>query len=320
MVQPQYSPQESLERVKLMMKYDTSKTLNENKKSIKEQSPIPIIKTQLPTWTNYYPCLLQNNLGTLKKTSSDNVVEIVFGNDGDKIFFWLNDQRCMIEYSNGTKLMGDWSCKDSNYVLKTPSSLYIQFDNGDVYDGDKFVKADDAQNTKVIEKLKTDNTSRQSTYTKCPETLPIKQYCKNKTIREVQACLKMPKRYQTSNFGPITQEYLESRDQNGTLITIETINAVCGANHRLAQDSGSGVKDVGTETPKSETPVASTSPIARNFFINRSKALAKGTPVAGTPVAGTPVAGTPVAGTPASGTTPEVGGEEITVDGTKTDF
>jgi uncharacterized protein YcfJ len=38
MVQPKYSPEEALERVKLMMKYDTSKTLNENKKVIFEQS------------------------------------------------------------------------------------------------------------------------------------------------------------------------------------------------------------------------------------------------------------------------------------------
>jgi hypothetical protein len=38
MVQPQYSPQEALERVKLMMKYDTSKTLNENREIIFEQS------------------------------------------------------------------------------------------------------------------------------------------------------------------------------------------------------------------------------------------------------------------------------------------
>jgi hypothetical protein len=37
MVQPQYSPQEALERVKLMMKYDTSKTLNENREIIFEQ-------------------------------------------------------------------------------------------------------------------------------------------------------------------------------------------------------------------------------------------------------------------------------------------
>jgi hypothetical protein len=37
MVQPKYSPQESLERVKLMMNYDASKTLNENKEIIFEQ-------------------------------------------------------------------------------------------------------------------------------------------------------------------------------------------------------------------------------------------------------------------------------------------
>jgi hypothetical protein len=36
MVQPKYSPEEALERVKLMMKYDTSKTLNENIISIEK--------------------------------------------------------------------------------------------------------------------------------------------------------------------------------------------------------------------------------------------------------------------------------------------
>lgn len=36
MVQPKYSPQEALERVKLMMKYNSSKTLNENKSIIFE--------------------------------------------------------------------------------------------------------------------------------------------------------------------------------------------------------------------------------------------------------------------------------------------
>ena len=43
MVQPQYSPQEALERVKLMMKYDMSKTLNENKQSISEQYVAPTV-------------------------------------------------------------------------------------------------------------------------------------------------------------------------------------------------------------------------------------------------------------------------------------
>jgi hypothetical protein len=37
MVQPKYSPEEALQRIKLMMEYDSSKTLNENKKVIFEQ-------------------------------------------------------------------------------------------------------------------------------------------------------------------------------------------------------------------------------------------------------------------------------------------
>ena len=37
MVQPKYNPQESLERIKLMMNYDTSKTLNENRELINEE-------------------------------------------------------------------------------------------------------------------------------------------------------------------------------------------------------------------------------------------------------------------------------------------
>ena len=73
-----------------------------------------------------------------------------------------------------------------------------------------------------------------SKYTKCSEELPIKQYCKNETIKKVQACLAMPSNYQTGNFGTITQGYLEGKGQNGTLITTETIIAVCGTNSDIA--------------------------------------------------------------------------------------
>jgi hypothetical protein len=43
MVQPKYSPEEALERVKLMMKYDMSKTLNENKSIVSEQYVAPTV-------------------------------------------------------------------------------------------------------------------------------------------------------------------------------------------------------------------------------------------------------------------------------------
>ena len=41
MVQPKYSPEEALQRIKLMMEYDSSKTLTENKKVIEEQYVAP---------------------------------------------------------------------------------------------------------------------------------------------------------------------------------------------------------------------------------------------------------------------------------------
>jgi hypothetical protein len=43
MVQPKYSPEEALQRIKLMMEYDSSKTLSENKKVIKEQLLAPAV-------------------------------------------------------------------------------------------------------------------------------------------------------------------------------------------------------------------------------------------------------------------------------------
>ena len=43
MVQPKYSPEEALQRIKLMMEYNTSKTLDENKKMISEQLAAPAV-------------------------------------------------------------------------------------------------------------------------------------------------------------------------------------------------------------------------------------------------------------------------------------
>jgi hypothetical protein len=246
------------------------KTENLEYKEFKEQS-LPKTNTTttqtsgLPTWTNNYPCLLENKFGKVIKTPSNDQVRAKNA-DGNEIYFFSNS-RCMYQSTTGQKYKGGWSCKNGK--------LYIQFDDGDVFDGDRFIAAKDVKNTTTDNT--TTNTGNRTKYTKCPETVvpPIKQFCKNETIRKVQACLKMPKRYQTGNFGPITQEYLESRGQNGTLITTETIIAVCGANDPLVKDTAAG-------TPAAGTPAA-------------------GTPAAGTPAAGTGAAGTPAAGTPAAG-------------------
>jgi hypothetical protein len=105
----------------------------------------------------------------------------------------------------------------------------------------------DNDNVEAPKDIPTDNSNPGGTsgkYSSCPETLPINQFCKNETVRRVQACLRMPTKYQTGNFGPITQEYLESRGQNGTTITTETIIAVCGENGLNANNQTNKPNDV----------------------------------------------------------------------------
>jgi hypothetical protein len=70
----------------------------------------------------------------------------------------------------------------------------------------------------------------------------------------------MPKRFLTGNFGQNTQEYLESRGQNGTLITTETIVNVCGANHPLVKDLGISVPGVENKTGIGATGGETTAP------------------------------------------------------------
>jgi hypothetical protein len=63
----------------------------------------------------------------------------------------------------------------------------------------------------------------------------------------------MPTRYQTGNFGQNTQEYLESKGQDGKTITTETIINVCGPNDPLLTGSGTTVTSGATVTPGSTT-------------------------------------------------------------------
>jgi hypothetical protein len=86
--------------------------------------------------------------------------------------------------------------------------------------------------------------SKKSKYTSCPETFPIKQTCKNNKIKEIQACLSMPAKYQTGNFGPITQGYLEKAGVSGTEITQDSYDKVCNKTTSTATVDNSDVEQV----------------------------------------------------------------------------
>jgi hypothetical protein len=65
MKQPKYSPQEALERVKLMMKYDMGKTLNENRNVIFEQSSFNYFNEMVKTYMKYPQSIPNINFGSV---------------------------------------------------------------------------------------------------------------------------------------------------------------------------------------------------------------------------------------------------------------
>ena len=98
------------------------------------------------------------------------------------------------------------------------------------------------------------------TYNVCPDTLPIKQYCENDTIRRVQGCLGI---VTDGKFGPKTQEALEEKGLDGTVITTETITAVCGGGGTTTNDNTTGYEDYTTdevETSSEESTTTTATP------------------------------------------------------------
>ena len=126
MVQPKYNPQEALERVKLMMNYDLSKTSTENKKVIEEQTqkssdPFACVK-------NYYtPKNIKFKEGPGPK-ASEKYIQIYLT---EKIIWTFNieidtptgDFKWWYERDGGVldpnKGWGNWECDgNNNFIIK----------------------------------------------------------------------------------------------------------------------------------------------------------------------------------------------------------
>ena len=190
-----------------------------------EDKPKPTTQTtDLPAWTKDYPCL--SDSGKLENTDdkTDNKQVYTKGSSGANLHY--NKDFSFVYVTSEGKVKGTWKCVNGKLLIKTPTDNQEWTKEKGWYDAPK--------------------QARKSDYTKCNEKLPIKQWCKNETIKKVQACLKMPPRFLTGNFGQNTQEYLESRGQNGKTITIDTIKNVCGDNHPLVTSlAGAGGSTTG---------------------------------------------------------------------------
>lgn len=152
--------------------------------------------SELPAWVANHPCISELILSATSETNK------VYEDIGSGAKWYYFEDGTFKQESNGVIKKGKWKCE-------TGDKLRVRLPNSNQ-------QWTEAKGWHAI-----------SNYTKCPETLPIKQWCKNDTIKAVQACLKMPIKYQTGNFGPITQKALEDKGQDGKKLTTEIIYNVC---------------------------------------------------------------------------------------------
>ena len=318
MKQPKYNPQEALERIKLMMEYDSSKTLDENKKTISEQVNCPnaisddemeeicnemwdnlqglqmvfvrMFKDQKDNAKNIFNTindLIGKNhkddltgecepaIKSFKKFykeraneggwfgfSTDGSIENelkniknnkYFNKSGNKVIKYIDAAIIILQTEKSYNVpaqptpqptVSGWenfSCvpnlANSKGVKISSDGSYLignfrYYANG--RKGDTTTKLisnytcnDPEFKTERKGGAKTGGVKKTGTFTACTENMPIKYGCKNETIKKVQACLGLPMKYQTGNFGPITKQALIDIGQNGNQIDSGTIIAAC---------------------------------------------------------------------------------------------
>jgi hypothetical protein len=138
----------------------------------------------------------------------------------------------------GRKAMGTYNT-DWDGTYDDASTTYKRFKDQAWLDDDeqKQLGIKWNANTKKYEKInqsnpKPDNTqtSSESTYTICSETLPVKKFCKNQIVKDVQRCLR--DKHQMSlkddgKFGPKTEKALIKLGLKGNVITSKEYNIAC---------------------------------------------------------------------------------------------
>ena len=248
MKQPEYSPLEALERIKLMMKYDMSKTLNENKQVIKE--PInewaPLV---IPAITIAAPWLYATAAASVAAIGTW-IYNVQGGGDSfskTKSFFEgcsknMKDLKPTVSKSEyraaadaiynaiegiGTTLPSIKSALDSMPTVADLCALNSWYTTqyGDLYDdldsdidGSDFTKyvwsaiapkvADAEDDLENTEKVKKSGTTKKTTTKYKPCSGTYTQGCYSDVIKQVQGCL--GGLVTDGKFGPKTSEKLKT--------------------------------------------------------------------------------------------------------------
>jgi hypothetical protein len=283
MVQPKYSPEEALQRIKLMMEYDTSKTLDENKETINEIAPLlGVIPMALPwligygtaaaagigTWiynvqgggdafskaqTFFAGCSsLDKNLKPLQskgdhREAADSIYNAIegIGTDENAIKGAISSMESVADL-----------CAMYKYYNKTYGDLYDDLD-GDL-DGESFRRyvwsaiapiVDDAEEN--LEQAKKEEGGGNSGggkrtgggYKPCSGT--YSKGCKSDTIAKVQGCLGL---VTDGKFGPKTQAALSGK--GFTTFTDADVTKICEKTNVVTPPKDEFTTQVDGENPE----------------------------------------------------------------------
>jgi len=243
MVQPKYSPEEALQRIKLMMEYNTSKTLDENIQMISEQTncdnsitmdaaieKIKAIAEQLEAFDTVFERMGQDE--TDAKEIYDNISEIIKHNIYDSLDDSCQPGSTVLRnlYKKEHAKVSAWGTDDLLELLKELTTGYWENDSSI----QRYIKAaiklvetgsspmSNKKNDVVnpIKDKKTDNSKKTGTYKSCSGTYSYG--CKANAIAQVQGCLGLTT---DGKFGPKTKAALSGK--GFTTFTDKDITKIC---------------------------------------------------------------------------------------------
>lgn len=209
MVKPKYSPEEALQRVKLMMKYDSSKTLNENKLLIEQadiSGDIRDIKDEVSSFLNADEDEIIKIIQKYKTADEFNKLAAAwkdkYGTDfGTAIYSVINSNDPTESKQLKDHLASIGITATAQSTGDGRGTFMWAFSGGNA--SKTGAKTDTKTDTKQ------DGTNKKtSSYTPCSPGKYVRG-CKSDVVKKVQACLGQEPKYQTGNFGPITQGNLK---------------------------------------------------------------------------------------------------------------
>jgi hypothetical protein len=251
MVQPKYSPEEALHRVKLMMGYDLKKTLKENVDNIPtlneqaEACPNSIPYADVKSLAEQTGKKAFNMTSTFARMGSgeekaqfilDAIKQVVGKNTYDEIDekcipargvfdrFFIRASKSLFGFSGGKNVTQTLSeiAKDSYVKENFPEALRMIVRAQTIWNDSSKAPISDTGGKLIPATGKTETTltgttdtgkskvTKKSSYTPCVAGKYVRG-CKSDVVKKVQACLDMPAKYHTGNFGPITQGELQKK-------------------------------------------------------------------------------------------------------------